>query len=115
MFDPTKPVQTRDGRKARIVCTDNIHHKFPIVGLITERCGEEVPNLFMSSGRYHNEDEESRNDLINIPEKHVRYLNIYEDGLYSTPFEFKEDADRCSGSNRTGRIRIEYEDGQFDD
>lgn len=32
-FDPTKPVQTRDGRKARIICTD-AKGVLPIIALV---------------------------------------------------------------------------------
>ena len=40
-FDPTKPVQTRDGREARIICTD-VERKgdWPIVALIKTSDGE---------------------------------------------------------------------------
>jgi len=40
-FDPTKPVQTRDGRKARILYTD-IKSGYPIVALTTEPGGVEI-------------------------------------------------------------------------
>ncbi len=69
-FDPTKPVQTRDGRKARIICVDAAG-KRPIAALIT--CidtGEEDPEVFFSDGRYCGHDDgESRIDLINVPEE----------------------------------------------
>ena len=38
-FDPLKPVQTRDGRKARIICTDRKMDGFPILALIPSHSG----------------------------------------------------------------------------
>ena len=34
-FDPTKLVQTRSGKRARILCTNLINDDFPIVAAIT--------------------------------------------------------------------------------
>lgn len=48
-FDPTKPVQTRDGRKARIICTDAAS-PLPIVALVTDK-GVEYPTVFTKEGR----------------------------------------------------------------
>jgi len=40
-FDPSKPVQTRDGLPARIICTD-AKCDFPIIGLITIMNGKRI-------------------------------------------------------------------------
>ena len=78
MFDPTKPVQTRDGRKARIICTDRNDTEFPIVALVNDGVYEEIKS-YSSEGAYLHTMDESASDLINIPE--TKYLNVY---LYST-------------------------------
>lgn len=74
-FDPTKPVQTRDGRKARIICT-NKAGAYSIVSLIWSSDGEEFTHVHNKNGESCTSCDEQ--DLINIPEK--RCVNIYSDG-----------------------------------
>jgi hypothetical protein len=68
-FDPTKPVQTKSGKKARIICTDRNLKNYPIVALISEH------NDTVESFAYYNAKGEhllnSNEDLINIPKRHV--------------------------------------------
>lgn len=71
-FDPTKPVQTRDGRKARIVCFDKKGDK-PLVVLIEDPTGKnENYNFNYADGKA----EYPNNDLVNVPERVVRYVNV---------------------------------------
>lgn len=77
-FDPTKPVQTRDGRKVRILCTDRRGRR-PIVGLIEENDGAECLNTFNEDGRC-GECSTPSNDLVNIPER--RTLGLYKHYCY---------------------------------
>lgn len=67
-FDPTKPIQTRDGRKARILCTDLKFHNCPIAAAILYDHLEHV-YAFSGDGKYNGGMPESPIDLINIPEK----------------------------------------------
>lgn len=117
MFNPDKPVQTRGGRKARIVST-NGDNTFQIAAWI-EGNNEEHMEVFDASGSYYGDGKENRNDLINIPETHVRYINFYpNDKLYIDGFETKEEADRYNEDARSKRIaciRVEFKDGQFDE
>ena len=66
-FDPTKPVQTRHGLKARIICTDRVCVQ-PIVALITDSKGNEQISSFNTSGAFWPNETQAANDLINIPE-----------------------------------------------
>jgi hypothetical protein len=66
-FDPTKPVQTRDGRKARIICTDVNNPDFPIVAVLTRRGpGTEGVVSYTAKGHYRKR-EPHPSDLINTP------------------------------------------------
>lgn len=78
-FDPTKPVQTRDGRKARIICTDRKGTEYPIIALVEDEDGEEGDYAFSATGSYWDSGEEMVDDLINIPEREVLYANVYSD------------------------------------
>lgn len=77
-FDPTKPVQTRDGRKARIVCKDvKCPLGFHILALVERDSGMEEAVWFQSNGRAHRNGTEACNDLINIPEEHEGWVSVY--------------------------------------
>lgn len=72
-FDPTKPVQTRDGRKARIISTDAKVFcdgvPQPILALVEVCDGKEDAVSYCLNGNYfpHSKDF-CDSDLINIPE-----------------------------------------------
>ncbi len=67
-FDPTKPVQTRDGRKARIICTDLRHPWYSMAVAIADENGLETISCYSKSGRW-DERYDDENSLVNIPEK----------------------------------------------
>ena len=64
-FDPTKPVQTRDGRKALILAND-LNGDFPLLGVIIQK-GLKCQCSWTEQGRSFLLDE-SRNDLVNVPD-----------------------------------------------
>ena len=72
-----KPVCTRDGRKARIICFDRIDAK-PILALVrsTDGKGENVFDYFVSGKRLANALE-SDLDLMMLHEKKEGWINIY--------------------------------------
>lgn len=71
-----KPVCTRDGRKARIICFDAENDK-PIVALIYD-CNRETVFQYLKSGRFF-VDEISNYDLMMLPEKKEGWVNTYKD------------------------------------
>jgi hypothetical protein len=71
-FDPTKPVRTRDGESARIICMDRRRDDYPIVALIGDR---DCINTFSANGR--TETKERGSDLVNITKKVKGWVNIY--------------------------------------
>lgn len=73
MIDWTKPIQTRDGRKARLLATDfKCRDGSPYAVLIThyDSSGEAFYR-FRENGIYWT-GEGDYNDIINVPEKRVR-------------------------------------------
>lgn len=110
-----KPVYTRDGRKARIICFDK-QEGLPIVALIeTNKDGkisEEIA-LFYISGRAISVDIDSEYDLMMLPEKKERWVNVYKasvghkvGGLYSS----KEEAEKQKEVDCVATIKIEWEE-----
>ena len=58
---------------------------------------------------------QDRWDLIRkAPEKKTLWINIYADGTSRTR-TLKGEADLCARAGRIARIKVEYEEGQFDE
>ena len=72
-----KPVCTRDGRKARIICFDRKGDICPIIALVEEN-GMEVTKSYDENGRanYKNAD---NYDLMMLPETKEGWVNVYRD------------------------------------
>ena len=69
-----KPVCTRDGRKARIICFDAKGDK-PIIALV-EMGVAETPNNYPIDGKAIS-TKETPCDLMMLPEKKERWVNVY--------------------------------------
>lgn len=69
-----KPVCTRDGRKARIICFDAKCNK-PIVALIYD-CNKETVLQYLENGRFF-VDQIDKYDLMMLPQKKEGWVNIY--------------------------------------
>ena len=88
-----KPVCTRDGHKARIICFDYNGEAgdYPIVALVHynkgNKCYERVlkytsDGLFNKYGDCQHDD-----DLMMLPEKKEGWVNVYKDSVYDTKDE----------------------------
>lgn len=100
-FDPSKPVQTRDGRPARVLCTD-ASGSYPIAALINGDL-----RTYTSEGLFVEDCGEDTLDLVNIPEETVEYVNVYErgwggdlGGWVAPSTSSKGSADRAAGHSR---------------
>ena len=71
-----KPVCTRDGRKARIICFDRQGSNQRIVALILYADNIERIESFHSNGKFSDTGEHSELDLMMLPEKHEGWINI---------------------------------------
>ena len=72
-FDPDKPVQTRDGRKARIICKD-MNGSCPIASLILIDNKEKFCTHHANGKSYMGCDDAF--DLINIPSDHDKRMEV---------------------------------------
>ena len=113
MIDFNKPVQTRDGRKVRVLCADG-RGDHPVVGYVA--CQNYLYSWRLSGHRY-NTDETTITDLINVPETRVVWVNMYPDESSSVSKirVSKNEADVGAGHDREACIRVEYTVGQFDE
>ena len=82
MIDLKKPVQTRDGKAARIICTDRTNSEYPVVALVylPDDFGEQL-ETYTLKGRYSQANVDNPYDLVNVPEEKVTYLTYLPENL----------------------------------
>jgi len=113
-LDLNKPVQTRDGNKVRILCT-NRNGDMPIVGLVDQGVTPETVVAWALDGRSRVSVWGSQDDLINVPIEREVWVNGYEDKDFGSIYKTKECADRFALSNRISRQKFIIIEGQFDE
>ena len=86
-----KPVCTRDGRKARIICFDRENEQ-PIVALIKDD-EEEYIDTFFNNGHSVSKINEVAGDLMMLPEKKVGWINVYKGGKLDADYIYPTKAD----------------------
>lgn len=106
-----KPVCTRDGRKARIICFDTINKgNYPIIALLEDKGCEAI--------FYYNKDGKcnvgTERDLMMLPQKKEGWINIYKDfeDTVCCAYLTKEDAlkNRSIEYGYITTIKIEWEE-----
>lgn len=117
--NPSKKVVTRDGKSARIICTDYYGEK-PIIAKI-EGCEHSYP--FYEDGRFLSCREPSDSDLFFAPVKHEGWVNIYKAGAQretlgclvtryvgSSIWPTEEAAKTAADADDIATIKIEWEE-----
>ena len=113
LANPSQKVITRDGRKARIVCTD-MKNEQPILALITEGNREDI-RFYSQNGVWCNDFPNYKLDLVFAPIKKKGWINIFrcKTELYiGDVFETKEEAEKMGklSKNYITTIKIEWEE-----
>lgn len=113
LTNPSQKVMTRDGRKARIVCTD-MKNAQPILALITEGNREDI-RFYSQNGVWCNDFPNHKLDLVFAPIKKKGWINIFrcKTELYiGDVFETKEEAEKMGklSKNYITTIKIEWEE-----
>ena len=118
LANPSRKVVTRDGRKARIICTDMRCADYPIVALvqISDKYSTEEINTYTENGELDIEHP-YRDDLFFVPETHEGWINVYRysDGGHAyagSVYDSKEDAEKRKiiDENYITTIKIEWEE-----
>lgn len=111
-----KPVCTRDGRKARIICFDTINKgNYPIIALLEDKGSEAI--------FYYNKDGKcnvgTERDLMMLPEKKEGWVNVYKSynvgkktPCIASIYPTKEEAKKSSvvGFDYVDTVKIEWEE-----
>ena len=114
-----KPVRTRDGRKARIICFDVKGSMYPIIALIEESEGEKLGS-YMPNGRSYKNEKECIDDLMMLPEKKEGWVNVYrdcdganitkDDNIYSSKEAAIASAQIIDGNSYIATTKINWEE-----
>lgn len=118
-----KPVCTRDGRKARIICFNRESIGFPIIALVKNGDTEGVYQ-FDDKGRSNIDDEERGYDLMMYPEKKEGWVNVYrdcdganitkDDNIYSSREAAIASAQFIDGNHYVATTKINWEEQLWD-
>ena len=114
LTNPSKKVVTREGKPARIICTNAKFEKYPLVALITKEDGREFIAIFDTLGKYHCKHY-SYLDLFFASEKHEGWVNVYKSGfgwsLGASIWQTEEEAKKWIGADDYATtIKIEWEE-----
>ena len=107
--NPNRKVVTRNGRSARIICTD-AKGNYPIVVLIEEG-GYDNALSYTKDGKLY-VGETNDYDLFFAPEKHKGWVNVYrdfDDMMCGSVFATEEDA-KCNAKTAIATVKIEWEE-----
>lgn len=116
LANPSKKIVTRDGRKARIICTDRKRLNYPIIALIENKPTEGESVLYYTKeGKMSLGNSLSDADLFFASEKHEGWINVYkpESGwsLGTSIWPTEEEAKEWIGAaDYATTIKIEWEE-----
>lgn len=117
LANPTRKVVTRDGRSARIICTDRKHSRYPIVALVENKLTEgENAVYYTKEGKFFN-DALTDISLFFAPEKKEGWINLYRTKtssqyVTSNPYDSEEKAIEIgmTSENYIATTKIEWEE-----
>lgn len=116
LANPTRKIVTREGKPARIICTDAKFEKYQVLALITKEDGQEMLATLETSGKFRS-GYNSHLDLFFAAEKHEGWVNIYLDAdnssyvgtcIYKSKEESEEIGKKLSCYITT--LKIEWEE-----
>lgn len=101
-----KPVCTRNGRKARIICFDKKCLDEQILIVLVDCGKEECMYFYTTDGKCI--DDFSSFDLMMLPEKKEGWVNLYKSSVWSTKEEAMKYRNKCNDYIDT--IKISWEE-----
>lgn len=119
MIDWEQPIESLDGKKAKFVGMLDCGEQRYVVGINRWHKPPENALQYQLLVAVDNEGRSSKSDRVpcirNKPKLHATYLNCYGDEIQAFSFIDRSEADESADPDRTACIRVEWEDGQYDD
>ena len=107
--NPKRKVVTRDGRSARIICTD-AKGNYPIIALVDKGSYDGAISYTKDGKLYAGET--NNYDIFFAPGKHEGWVNVYrclDDMMCGSVFATEEDA-KCNAKTAIATVKIEWEE-----
>ena len=114
--NPNRKVVTRDGRSARIICTNRLDESFPVIALINNEDSELCFSYTTFGKLYTNQSICREFDLFFAPEKKSAWINLYKMNSFISPgpraYDTKEEAESAAGdkSYYISTVKVEWEE-----
>ena len=114
--NPNRKVVTRDGRSARIICTNRLDDNYPVLALVNDEDSERCYSYTTFGKLYTNQKIDCELDLLFAPEKKSGWINLYKINSIISPgpraYDTKEEAEAAAGdkSYYISTIKIEWEE-----
>lgn len=114
-IDLSKTYRTRGGNEVKLYAIDESLGKYPVVGVRLLGENHWVSERWTLKGEFYGV-KKSPEDLVEVKRKQVAYLNVYPGGVDQRLFKSQFEANIvASRESRIACIRVEFEEGQFDD
>lgn len=115
LANPSKKIVTREGKDARIICTDREDSIHPIIALIKDNKRESEILVTYTKDGIPAEYNEAYYTLFFAPEKHEGWINLYKSGngwsLGANIWQTEAGAKKWVGAtDYTVTIKIEWEE-----
>ena len=114
--NPNRKVVTRDGRSARIICTNRLDDNYQVLALVADGCAEQCYS-YTTFGKFDgHQNVDCELDLFFAPIKKSAWINLYKMNSIISPgpraYDTKEDAESAAGdkSYYITTIKIEWEE-----
>lgn len=114
--NPSRKVITRDGRSARIICTNRLDENYPVIALVRNEDYEMCYSYTTFGKLYTNQSINRELDLFFAPEKKSAWINLYKMNSIISPgprvYDTKEEAESAAGdkSYYIATTKIEWEE-----
>ena len=116
LANPSKKVVTREGRSARIICTDKVSKNYTVLALVMTG-DNETAFSYTRNGEFY-ENHISGLDLFFAPKKHEGWINLFKDThgiiyggcVYTSKDEAKEEEHPTDKESLVATIKIEWEE-----
>lgn len=114
-----KPICTRDGREARIICWDSKGDECSLIVAVRSKTDETLEEIitYNKNGMHPANDESSPDNLMMDLEKRKLYVNIYKnkDGIYVSRVRDNSDIEtlNLASSFLIGTICVTLEDNEI--
>ena len=114
--NPNRKVVTRDGRSARIICTNRLDDNYPVIALVNNEDSEKC-HSYTEFGKFNGyQTLDCELDLFFAPVKKSGWINLYKMNSIISPgpraYDTEEEAESAAGdkSYYISTIKIEWEE-----